>query len=349
MDLYNLGKVSWQESQLLYHALAYSGQEALVLLSPSTPYVCIGFHQEVEAEVDLEFCAANGIPVFRREVGGGAVYLDGNQFFFQLILKKDNKLVPALKEAFYKIFLEPVINTYRLIGIPAEYKPVNDVLAGNRKISGTGVGEMGDCIVFVGNIILDFDFEMMAKVLKVPDEKFRDKVYKTLQENLTTIRKELGETEAAQWKESKVNDILQTEFGKLLGAFNQGIIDDVIRRKMNELGTTMMAPDWLHQKGRKNSGRQVKIQSGVNIIQKAHKAAGGLIRATYELRNDRLYNASLSGDFFCYPPDAINLLELKLEGVDNAAVQSTIENFYKTNAIETNGIMISDWMSVFQK
>jgi lipoate-protein ligase A len=82
VDLYNLGQVSWQESQLLYHALAKLGQESLCLLSPATPYVCIGFHQDVAQEVDLEFCRTNNIPVFRREVGGGAVFMDGNQLFF---------------------------------------------------------------------------------------------------------------------------------------------------------------------------------------------------------------------------------------------------------------------------
>ena len=73
MQLYKLGKVPWQESQLIYHALAKLGREALCLVSPSAPYVCIGFHQDVAQEVDLDFCQANNIPVFRREVGGGAV------------------------------------------------------------------------------------------------------------------------------------------------------------------------------------------------------------------------------------------------------------------------------------
>ena len=198
MELYNLGKVPWLESQLIYHALAGLGRESLCLVSPSTPYVCIGFHQDLEQEVDLDFCEQNGIPVFRREVGGGAVYLDGNQLFFQLILDKENPEIPRSKEAFYKKFLQPIIAVYRSIGIPAEYKPVNDLLAGTRKISGTGVGEIGDCIVFVGNLIMDFNYEMMARVLKVPDEKFRDKIHKTLEENLSTIIRELGPEAAKQ-------------------------------------------------------------------------------------------------------------------------------------------------------
>jgi lipoate-protein ligase A len=52
MKLYNLARILWQDSQLIYHALAKLGWEALCLVSPAAPYVCIGFHQDVEQEVD---------------------------------------------------------------------------------------------------------------------------------------------------------------------------------------------------------------------------------------------------------------------------------------------------------
>ena len=77
MKLYRLETVSWQDSQLLYHALPRLGREGLILLSPGSPYVCIGYHQDAAQEVDMEYCREHNIPVFRREVGGGAVYLDG--------------------------------------------------------------------------------------------------------------------------------------------------------------------------------------------------------------------------------------------------------------------------------
>ena len=112
LALYNLGKVPWQDSQLIYHALAELGRESLVLLSPATPYVCVGYHQDVEEEVDLGFCRAHNIPVFRREVGGGAVYLDGDQFFFQLILHEGSPLIPPKKEAFYRSSIPTSISVY---------------------------------------------------------------------------------------------------------------------------------------------------------------------------------------------------------------------------------------------
>ena len=346
MRLYNLGKVPWNESQLIYHALAELGQEALSLVSPATHYVCIGFHQDLEQEVDLEYCSANHIPVFRRDLGGGAVYLDGNQLFFQLILKKDNPAVPKRKDTFYKKFLQPIINVYRQIGIPAEYKPINDVIVGTRKISGTGAGEIGDCIVFVGNLILDFNYETMARVLKVPDEKFRDKIHKTLKDNISTIRRELGEKEAAQWDEDSLNNLMAEEFRKLLGPMKPCERDEELQSKMYDLRTRMINDDWLHQKIKQKEGCDVKIRAGINVVHKMHKALGGLIRADFEVIEGKFANTHLSGDFFCFPEEAVEWFEDSLEGQPIEEAQGILSKIYSGKDIDTPGIGVDDWIKV---
>ena len=92
MKLFHLRRVDWLDSQLIYHALPRTNTEGILILAPKTPYVCIGYHQNLEQEVDLAYCKENGIPVFRREVGGGAVFLDGDQIFYQIVIHKDNPL-----------------------------------------------------------------------------------------------------------------------------------------------------------------------------------------------------------------------------------------------------------------
>ena len=285
MELFNLGRVPWETSQVLYHALAELNRESLCLLSPATPYVCLGFHQDMEQEVDLEYCRTNRIPIFRREVGGGAVFLDGRQLFFQLILKRENPGAPLKLDAFYKKYLEPVIRVHRRIGIDVQYKPINDLLAGGRKISGTGAGDIGDSIVFVGNLILDFDYDTMSRVLKVPDEKFRDKVKKTIQDNLTTIRRELGEDAADRWSEDKLNAMLADAFSRVTGPMEQGVMDDRLTEKMTEIEKRMNNEEWLSRKGKRVPGRVVKVRSGLEVHHKLHKAQGGLMRVDYALED----------------------------------------------------------------
>ncbi len=343
MKLYRLDTVNWQDSQLLYHALPRLGREGLNLLSPGSPYVCIGYFQDAEQEVDLERCRQKGIPVFRREVGGGAVYLDGEQLFYQLIIHKDNPLVPAGWEAFYRKFLEAPIQAYRALGIPAEYRPVNDIVANGRKVSGNGAAEIGDYYILVGNLIVDFNYEMMVRVLRVPDEKFRDKVYKTLQDNLSTIRRELGYAPPRD----ELWNLLAEKFIEVLGPLEvETTVDAAWRAQADALAETMLTDEWLHRRGRPQEGRAVTIRAGVQVRHKMYKAPGGLIRATVEEREGVIAGLSLSGDFFFYPAHRLADLEAALVGVRPAEAEGAIAHFYSEHGIQSPGITPADFVRV---
>lgn len=342
MQLYHLRHVPWLESQLIYHAQPRVGVEAINILAPAEPYVCIGYHQDLEQEVDEAYCAAHDIPIFRREVGGGAVYLDGNQIFYQIVLHKDHPLAQGSRAAFYQRMLQPVADTYTDLGVPARYRPVNDVItAEGRKISGTGAATIGDYMVLVGNLIADFDYETMAHVLRVPDEKYRDKVFKSIQENLTTIRREIGRLPG--WDE--MVDPLIRRFEQVLGPLEPAAIPQAVSDQVEALRPQFLNVEWLYKKGRRETGRNVKVATGVNIIQRVHKAPGGLIRMTAQVKDEKWSYVSLSGDFFCYPPDAIADLETALEETPCAQAKEVLSGFYAQHKVETPGITIDDWVT----
>jgi len=343
MKLYRLETVSWQDSQLLYHALPRLEREGLILLSPGTPYVCVGYHQDVAQEVDVAYCRENDIPIFRREVGGGAVYLDGAQLFWQLIIHKDNPLVPAGKEAFTRKFLQPPIEAYRALGIPAEYKPVNDIVANNRKVSGTGVGEIGDYIIFVGNLIVDFDYEMMARVLRVPDEKFRDRVHKTIYENLSTIKREIEHIPPTD----ELWTLMADKFVETLGPLESHTeVDSEWRARTDELAAQYLTDEWLFKGRPEREGRQVKIREGVEVRHKMHKAPGGLIRAIVQVEEGVIIHVALSGDFFFYPAERLADLEASLAGVALERVEETIASLYAEHRVESPGVTPADFAQV---
>ena len=343
MKLYRLGTVGWQDSQLLYHALPRLDREGLILLSPGSSYVCIGYFQAAEQEVELEFCQKKGIPVFRREVGGGAVYLDGGQLFYQLVIHRNNPLVPAGWEAFYRRFLQAPIDAYRALGIPAAYRPVNDIVANGRKVSGNGAAEIGDYLVLVGNLIVDFDYEMMARVLRVPGEKFRDKVFQTLQENLSTIRREVGSAPGREvlW------DLLVSKFATILGPLEaETTVDPTWRAGTDTLAEQMLGETWLHRREGLQPGRRVTIRAGVQVIHKMHKAPGGLIRATTEVQDGRISSVSLSGDFFFYPAERLPDLEAALVGTRVGDSEKAIAGFCAEYGISSPGVSPADLAQV---
>jgi lipoate-protein ligase A len=340
MNLYRLDHVSWLDSQLIYHALPRLGAEGLLVLAPAEPYVCIGYHQDAEQEVDLAYCREQDIPVFRREVGGGAVYLDGRQIFYQLVIRKDNPLALKTKSEFYQSLLAPVVQTYNDLGVKTQYKPVNDIITTEgRKISGNGAAEIGDYAILVGNLIADFDYETMVRVLRVPDAKFRDKVFKSLRENLTTLKRELGE--APEWDEMVT--CLVRNFESVLGPLTPAPLPDGVADLTAQLALTHTTEEWLLKPGKRfREGRKVKIAAGVEVTQRMHKAPGGLIRASVEVQHGTIVEVGLSGDFYFYPAEKVDDLERALIGTGLAKAQETIEGFYRANQIESPGVTPSD-------
>lgn len=350
MDLYNLGHVPWLDSQLIYHALpraAEAGREGLILLAPAEPYVCIGYHQDAEQEVDISYCRQHGIPVFRREVGGGAVYLDGQQLFYQLVIRRDNPLAPTGKGEFYRRFLAPVVETYRDLGVEVRYRPVNDIVtAEGRKISGNGAADIAGYSVLVGNLIADFDYETMVRVLRVPDAKFRDKMFKSLRGNLTTLRRELGEI--PRW--DVMTAALIHNFEGALGPLVPARLPEDVRVTVTELAQTRTSEEWLLKPGMRSRqlrrdlelSRSVKIAEGVTVAQYVHKAPGGLIRGIVETRQGQIEAVSLSGDFFVYPAEKLAELEMYLIGAEIMEAPGAIEEFYRVNGIESPGVTPHD-------
>ncbi len=345
MDYYYLDAVSWEYSQALYHAAAHLGREALFILRPATPYVCIGYHQDAEQEIDLGFTHQNDIPVFRREVGGGAVYLDGQQLFFQLILRHDRSGVPSNIAEFYRKFLQPVIETFRRFGVPAEYKPVNDIVTNGRKISGTGAAQIDDMLILVGNFIQDFDYETMSKCLKVPDEKFRDKVHKTMYENLTTFLRETGSIP----ENADLAAELSRRYEFLLGDMDSRPLDQQLTNKADELLAEMNTPQWLMANDRRRPDiKQVKIAEGIYVVQKVFKTPGGLVRATAVNEHGTLHDVHISGDFFFFPAIYLVDLEQTLEGIlaDASIITQTVMRFYQQYQIESPGLTPADFAQV---
>lgn len=348
MKLFNLGLIDWLDSQLIYHSEPRVGLECLNILAPKQPYVCIGLHQDAEQEVDLSACRERKLPVFRREVGGGAVYLDGRQIFFHLVLHRENPLAAGDKLSFYKRLLAPVVETYKDLGVPARFKPVNDIVTEKgQKISGTGVAEIEDYIILVGNLIADFDYETMVKILKVPDEKYRDKIYSSLRENLTTLKRETG-------RDFSIDELagpLISRFSEVLGPLEPAELPGKVVAKKEELKPAFLSEEWIYRKGKRNRAeRELKISGDVQVVQRVHKAPGGLLRGLLVIRDGVYEQVTFSGDFFCYPGDAVNRLEVMLTGKAREQAASVIAEFYNIKsgdrAVETPGVGPEDWLAV---
>ena len=326
---------------LIFHALARMGIEALVIVSPKSPLVSIGYFQDAAQEVDLKYCRESKIPFMRREIGGGATYLDENQIFYQLIWKKDNQKFPRAIDEIYPWFSEAPVETYGAFGIKTEFRVVNDIITqGGRKIAGEGGGNIGDCMVFVGGILLDFDYQAMSRILKVPDEKFRGKVHKTMEENLTTMKRELGIIPSRE----EVVSVLRERFEKRVGKLDEASLTLEIIEKMRQLESWMTSEEFLLKKTPRIPGG-VKIREGVEVLYGLHKARGGLIRTAEEISEGRIEDINISGDFTFYPKEGLTGLEESLEKapLKEEKIIERVETYYEEKKVESPGVESKDF------
>jgi lipoate-protein ligase A len=339
MELLDLGLIPWQETQLVYHSLCHLGREALVLVSPATPYVSIGYHQDLDQEVDVDRCAQMGLPLFRREVGGGAVYLDSGQLFYHVVIRKDGPLAAGTTSDVFARVLRAPVAALGDLGIVAVHRPVNDIVvtSSRRKISGNGAADIGEMTVIVGSLISTFDFDAMVAVLRVPSEKFRDKVHKTMRDNLTTLETELG----SEPPRERVHAALRRRFEEVLGPLDVASgIDAELRAEMDRLWRRYSADDWLRKRGRRSAARRLKVREGVELVSGAWKAPGGLVRADATVRDGRLEGVELTGDFFIFPHEALEELEAALGGVEmeRAAVERAAATVLERPDVEALGV-----------
>jgi len=347
--LLDLGTPEPYVSQTFYEAVAEAvhrglSGNTLIMLQPGAPYVCLGYHQSLEKEIDVDFCRERELPIIRRSQGGGATYLDGDQVFYQIVAK-DSPAVPRDVEKMFEGLLAVTVETYRRLGVRAEFKPLNDVVVGGRKISGNGAGVHESASILVGNVILDLDYEMMSRVLRVPDEKFRDKMAKSMREWVTSLGAELGRAppaeEAKQVYASTFQELLRI---RLVGdepteAEWQIFRDDVEPRHRSR--------EWLYMEAPQASlreGRAVKIAGDVRIVEADHKARK-LIRVRAEVRGDTILSVRIFGDFFAVPEKAITRLEQMLIGARlvKPEIMGITSRFYAETGVQTPGISPKDF------
>jgi lipoate-protein ligase A len=335
----DFGSVSPVMSLAIWHGIAdamvAADEPVMTLSNPDAPYICVGFHQDVAQEVDEAWCAAQGMPVIRREAGGGAVLLDAPHLFVHFIYPR--RLASGRAAALYPRFIAPLVETYRALGVAAEYRALNDIHADGRKIGGSAIAAIGEAVVFAGMILFDFDAERMARALRVPSEKFRDKLRASLADYVTSLRRELG----APPSRERVIDVLLGQLPRTLGvdpARSVARADE--REAIERRAVSLLAPDWTRKPGRRLVADGVKLMAGAALVEVDHKAPGGLLRLRALARDGALVDLDIAGDFTCLPIDGPARLAAALRGtrLDPPDLAARIDRHIATLGLDMPGV-----------
>jgi lipoate-protein ligase A len=155
------------------------------------PAVSVGYFQGLEEEVDLEECRRLGVDVVRRISGGGAVFHHAEITYSLIMPLSHPHAAPSIPESYRRLCAGVTAGLGRL-GVRAVFAPINDILAGDRKISGNAQTRRKGCLLQHGTVLLDLEAELMFSLLKVPREKLKGKPIGDIDTRVTSLRECLG-------------------------------------------------------------------------------------------------------------------------------------------------------------
>ncbi len=150
--------------------------------------ITVGFFQDLKQEINEKKAEELGVEIVRRYTGGGAVFHEDELTYSLVIKEKD---LPSSIEESYKHLCHGVVLGLEKLGLKASFKPINDILVNDKKISGNGQTRKYGVILQHGTILLSVDVEKMFSILKVSNEKLKGKLIKNVKERVTSLKNEL--------------------------------------------------------------------------------------------------------------------------------------------------------------
>jgi lipoate-protein ligase A len=166
-------------------------EATLHLYSRDPPAISLGYFQKVNDEVRTDLCEEWGVKILRRGSGGGAIYTDSNQIIYGLIISAER--FGTIPDSF-NIILNGVVETFKLFGLPAEIRGLNDIIINGKKISGCAQTRKNNVILQHGTFLLDFDLSRISQILTPSNIKLQDKRSANILDQITSLANLLGYT-----------------------------------------------------------------------------------------------------------------------------------------------------------
>lgn len=174
--------------------------------------ISIGYFQGARDEVDVGACKLQGVDLVRRITGGGAVF-HADEVTYSIVVPEGHALAPGSILESYGIICAGVVAGLKSLGLDAEFAPINDLVCGERKISGNAQTRRLGCLLQHGTILLKVDVDRMFSLLKVPKEKALGRMISDAKARVTSLEEKLGRTVGFD----EVRQALASGFASALG------------------------------------------------------------------------------------------------------------------------------------
>jgi len=209
------------------------------------PAISIGYFQSLTEEVDLDACKKLNVDYVRRITGGGAVFHD-KELTYSIVISESHPETPKNIMESYGRICGAIIKGLKQLGIESSYAPINDIITNGKKISGSAQTRKLGTVLQHGTVLMDVDVDKMFSLLKVPNEKIKDKLIKDVKERVTSIRHILGKDASFE----EVAEAMKVGFEK---EFNVKLVEGKLSNEEVTLARKFEkecfgAKDWNHRR-----------------------------------------------------------------------------------------------------
>lgn len=250
------------------------------------PSVIFGRNQLIENEVNLSFCRERGIKTYRRKSGGGCVYADMSNIMFSYVTKDE-----AVGFTFNR-YINMVVLVLQKLGVDARASGRNDVMIGDRKVSGNAFYHIPGRSIVHGTMLYDTDMVNMVGSITPTDEKLVSKGVASVRQRIALL-KDFIDLDINQFKSFVRSNLCDGEI----------MLDEADVKGIEEIEKEYLTDDFIY-------GNNPKY----TIIRKKRVEGVGDLEIRVEMKNGEIKGMVMLGDYFIVG-DIDNTIIRPLRGV----------------------------------
>ena len=256
-----------------------------VMLWRNASAVIVGRNQNTAAEIDADFVRQNNIQVIRRITGGGAVYHDLGNINYTIVApgRQTDEAAFARNAGF-------VTELLAQLGVEAHFSGRNDILVGDRKVSGSAKSVLLNKTLFHGTLLFDTDINVLSKVLTPSANKIASKGIKSVRSRVANLKEFIPEMDKEQFWQT-----LQKLTSNYLQTVATPIPEEFIAEAEQLAESKYRKWDW-------NYGSVIKY-----AYNSRKKFSCGEVEIKFNVINNKIADFCINGDFFGDSP--IGILE----------------------------------------
>lgn len=250
------------------------------------PTVIFGRNQSVDTEVNLDYCRANSIEVYRRKSGGGCVFADMHNIMFSYITPSEEVTTT------FSRYTGMIAEMLRSLGLDAKATGRNDVTIGDLKVSGNSFYHIPGRSIVHGTMLYDTDMAHMVNAITPSRSKLESKQVKSVASHITTLSKHI-DLSIEEFKKYALDRLTDSQI----------LLSDIQVREIEEMSKPYYEPEWIF--GR-HSPTAIKLKRRIEGV--------GEFAVRLDVRQGRIADVGLEGDFFLVG-DIDNGLLNRIKGV----------------------------------